>query len=314
LPPDPLLARGGGILAPSIRTRRALVAGLGSVGSYVAEQLARSGLGALALVDPERVEAANLSRTAYVARDVGRRKTVALARRLRAFSPALALDLRPCALQDLAPRELDALVSGADLVVGATDDPAAQRALDRFAYARGKPAVYVGLYARADGGEVVLTVPERTACFLCATRARHAAERAAGAVARATDYGTGRLAAEPGLGADIQHVASAAVKLALSLLLPEAPVGALAAGAVAEGTTYLTLSTVARYWFYPQVFGDVPGQGAYQSVWLAPVRAPGCPVCGEPAARVEPLEVPLREPSREALAALLDGDGDSEST
>ena len=302
---DALLARGGGLLSATLREKTVLVAGLGSVGSYVAEQLARSGLGGLALLDPEPVEAANLSRTVYGVGDVGRPKTEALARRLLSVSPSLRVALHPVRVDGLAPAALDALVRGSDLVVAATDDPGAQRALDRFAYARGRPAVFVGLYAGADGGEVILTAPERTPCFVCATRARHAVERSAGRVERATDYGAGRLAAEPALGADIQHVASAAVKLALSLLLPGGKLGALAEEAVAEGTPYLTLSTVPRYWFYPGIFRDVPGQGAYQAVWLSPVRSADCPVCGDPAGRSDPLGIPLRAPTREELAALL---------
>jgi molybdopterin/thiamine biosynthesis adenylyltransferase len=305
---EALFARGAGLLAPSLRDRTVLVAGLGSVGSYVAEQLARSGVGGLKILDPEPVEAANLSRTVYGAADVGRPKTEALARRLLSAAPSLRLGLHPCRVEDLPPAEVDGLVRGVDLVVAATDDQAAQRALDRFAYARGRPAVFVGLYAGARGGEVILTVPERTPCFLCATRARHAVERSAGRVERETDYGAGRLAAEPALGADIQHVASAAVKLALSLLLPGGEVGALAEGAVAEGTPYLTLSTVPRYWFYPGIFRDVPGQGAYQAVWLSPVRSDDCPVCGDAAGRIEPLTIPPRAPTREEVAAMLRGE------
>jgi molybdopterin/thiamine biosynthesis adenylyltransferase/proteasome lid subunit RPN8/RPN11 len=299
-----LHARSAGIVSAALRERSVLVAGLGSVGSYVAEQLARSGVGGLALLDPDVVEAANLSRTAYAAEDVGRPKAEALARRLLAVAPALRPTLHPVAVEGLSPAELDARVRAADLVVAATDDPAAQRALDRFAYARGRPALFVGLYAGAQGGEVIVTVPERTPCYLCATRARHAVEQKAGQVERRTDYGTGRLAGEHALAADIQHVASAAVKLALSLLQPGGELGALAEGAVAEGTPYLTLSTVPRYWFYPEIFRDVPGQGAFQSVWLSPVRQEDCPVCGPPGRRVDPLELPLRAPSREALAAL----------
>jgi molybdopterin/thiamine biosynthesis adenylyltransferase/proteasome lid subunit RPN8/RPN11 len=304
--------RSAGIVSASLRDRSVLVAGLGSVGSYVAEQLARSGVGGLALLDPEAVEAVNLSRTSYAAEDVGRPKPQALARRLLSIAPTLRLTLHPVAIEGLAAAELDALVRAADLVVAATDDPAAQRALDRFAYARQRPALFVGLYAGARGGEVILTVPERTPCYLCATRARHAVERTAGRVARPADYGTGRLAGESALGADIQHVASAAVKLALALLQPGDGVGALAERAVSEGTPYLTLSTVPGYWFYPEIFRSVPGQGAFQSVWLSPVRKEDCPVCGPPGVRVEPLDVPLRAPSREALAALGDGadDGD----
>jgi hypothetical protein len=215
--------------------------------------------------------------------------------------------LRAAAIEALEPAALDALVRSADLVVAATDDPAAQRTLNRFAYARGKPALFVGLYAGAQGGEVLVTVPERTPCYLCATRARHAAERAAGTVARETDYGTGRLAGEMALAADIHHVASAALKLGLSLLVPRGSGAALerfAEDAVEEGVPYLTLSTVPRYWFYPQIFGDTPGQGAYQAVWLTPVRSEECAVCGAPEGRVDPLDVPLRAPDRAAFAAL----------
>jgi hypothetical protein len=195
------------------------------------------------------------------------------------------------------------------VVLALTDDPAAQRALDRFAFARGKPALFVGLYAGAQGGEVIVTVPERTPCYLCATRSRHEFERARGRVSRAVDYGTGRLTGEVALGADVHHVASAAVKLALSLLLPagsEAGLRTFAEEALAAGMPYLTLSTVSGYWFYPQVFGETPGQGAYQGVWLTPRPSEDCPVCGPPAARIDPLEVPLRAPSRAAFAQALD--------
>jgi hypothetical protein len=284
------------------------VAGCGSVGSYVAEQLVRSGVGRLTLLDPEAVEAENLSRSAYTAEDLGRAKTEALAARLLRIDPSVALALEPRPLQALEPAELDALVRGADLVLALTDDPAAQRALDRFAWARGRPALFVGLYAGARGGEVLLTVPERTACYLCATRSRHDVERAGGRVGRDVDYGTGRLPGEVAIGADIHHVASAAVKLALSLLLPEGSEAGLrtfAEDVLASGMPYLTLSTVPDYWFYPQVFGRTAGQGAYQSVWLTPRRSEDCPVCGPPERRVDPLEVPLRAPSRAAFARAL---------
>lgn len=306
-----LFARSAGLLGPALGARSALVAGCGSVGSYLAEQLVRAGVGGVTLLDPERVAAENLSRTVYEAADVGAPKVGALARRLLRIAPALRCREVPVALEALAVGELDALVRGADLVVAATDEPAAQRALNRFAYARGKPALFVGLYAGAQGGEVVASVPERTACYLCATRTRHETERAAGRIARGADYGTGRLPGEVALAADIHHVASAAVKLGLSLLAPDDGAGALrgfAEEVVAEGTPYLTLSTVPRYWFYPRIFGDVPGQGAYQAVWLSPLRAEDCPVCGAAEARVDPCQVPLRTPTREALvAALRDG-------
>jgi len=302
-----LLARTAGLLSPALAARTVLVAGCGSVGSYVAEQLVRSGVGGLVLVDPEPVEAANLSRTVYEAADVGSPKVDALAARLLRIQPGLRLERHARALDAFAPEALDAAVRGAELVVAATDDPAAQRILNRFAHGRGRPALFPGLHAGARGGEVVMTVPGRTPCYLCATRTR-GAERA-GPSSRELDYGTGRLRGEVALGADIQHVASAAVKLGLSLLLApaggDARLAGFAEGPLAAGTPFLTLSMVPDYWFYPEVFGDTPGQGAYQGVWLAAASDPGCAVCGDLAARIDPLDVPLGPPDRAELAALL---------
>ena len=303
-PGGALFARSEGILTRALLSRRVLVAGCGSVGSYLAEALARSGVGAFTLLDAEPVEGANLSRSVYEAGDVGRSKVAALAARLRRIAPALRAEERATTVQALGPEALDALVRGADLVLAATDDPAAQRALDRFAYARGKPALFVGLYAGAQGGEVVVTVPGRTPCFRCATRARHEAEAAAGRVSGEVDYGTGRLRGEMALGVDVHHVASAAAKLALALLLGDEAGPSLRAvldAPLRDGMPYLTLSTVPRYWFYPALFEGVPGQGAFQSAWLTPRRSDGCTVCGPAEGRLEPLEVPLGTPGRGEL-------------
>jgi molybdopterin/thiamine biosynthesis adenylyltransferase/proteasome lid subunit RPN8/RPN11 len=299
-----LFARSAGLLTPALGRRRVLVAGCGSVGSYMAEQLVRSGVGAVELVDPEAVEAANLSRAGYDAADVGSPKAVALSERLRRVSPALRVGVHVRAIEAFDLPSLDALVRAVDLVVAATDDPAAQRVLNRFAYARGRPALFTGLYAGAKGGEVIVVVPEQTPCYVCATRIRHAAEDASGRVGADIDYGSGRLDGEVALGADIHHVSSAAVKLALSLLVrgePQATLASFAEDAVREGATYLTMSTVPRYWFYPDVFGATAGQGAYQSVWLTPASDEECPVCGAGEERLDPLRVPLRAPGRHAF-------------
>lgn len=292
-------ARVEGVLSPEIRDTTVLIAGLGSVGSYFAEQLARCGVGGFILIDPETVEPANLSRSVYELGDVGQPKTAALARRLWNINPELRLELRSQDLLDNDVQELERLVARADLVVGGTDDLAAQRALNRFAYAQGAPALFIGLYAGAHGGEVILSLPEQTPCYQCATSTRHEMEQETSRVGRSIDYGTGRLAGEIALGADIQHVTSAAVKMALALLTPahaEARLKNFLTQAIADQMTYLTLSTVPEYWFYPQIFGETGGQYAYQSLWLTPTRRPECPVCGERETRVQPCDIPLRAP------------------
>uniref|UniRef100_UPI001E537868 ThiF family adenylyltransferase n=1 Tax=Catenulispora pinisilvae TaxID=2705253 RepID=UPI001E537868 len=70
-PASPLFARTRGILSPELADRRVLVVGAGSVGSYLVEVLARSGVGAFTIVDPDVVEAVNVGRSAFRVADVG---------------------------------------------------------------------------------------------------------------------------------------------------------------------------------------------------------------------------------------------------
>lgn len=217
-----LFARSQGLLSQHLTKKRVLVVGTGSVGSYMAELLVRSGLGAIALIDPETVEAANLCRTTYDLTDLGRPKVEAIARRLLNINPLLDVTLQAKSLMDFDVAEFEAMVQEADLVVAATDDTAAQRIINRFAYFHGKPTLFVGLYRGAEGGEVIFTIPDRTPCYLCATANRHKAESDLGRVSADADYGNnGRVMGEVAIAADIHHVTSAAVKIALSLLLPE---------------------------------------------------------------------------------------------
>ena len=78
--------------------------GLGGVGSYVAECLARSGVGELTLVDSDCVSVTNLNRQLEALRStVGQPKAEAVAARLRDINPELTLH-PVCELYDAAHR------------------------------------------------------------------------------------------------------------------------------------------------------------------------------------------------------------------
>lgn len=69
-----------------------LIAGLGGVGAHAAEALARAGVGALTLVDHDRVAASNLNRQLVALRStVGRYKTEVMAERIADINPACRL-------------------------------------------------------------------------------------------------------------------------------------------------------------------------------------------------------------------------------
>lgn len=290
-----LLKRSMGILSQTMFSKHVLVVGLGSVGSYLSELLVRSGVGKLTIVDPESVEAVNLSRTIYEVGDIGKPKVNALARRLLNISPVVQLNQHAVDLTHLSLEEVNRLVTEADLVIAATDDPEAQRVLNRFAYARGKPAVFVGIYAKADGGEVIYVLPEITSCYLCATRSRVSLGEAAPGI----DYLTGRLVGEVALAADIHHISSIAGKVALSLLLLKEPVDSRIRDFIyapaSKGKNFIAYGNVPNFWVFPDLMSGVLGQYAYQSLWVTVEKQPECDVCGND--RRDPMTVPMKPPS-----------------
>lgn len=75
-------------------TKRCHIIGCGSVGSSVAELLARAGITQISLYDFDYVEARNLANQMFVDTDIGKRKTEALARIITDINPAAKKDLK----------------------------------------------------------------------------------------------------------------------------------------------------------------------------------------------------------------------------
>lgn len=68
---------------------RVIVIGVGGVGSWCAEALVRTGIGAITLVDADMVDVSNINRQAPATTDtVGRPKAEVMAERMRAINPA----------------------------------------------------------------------------------------------------------------------------------------------------------------------------------------------------------------------------------
>lgn len=77
-----------------LRKAKILIAGIGGVGSYVAEALARSGIGELVLIDKDVVEITNLNRQLHATLNtLNRPKVEAMADRLSLINPYLKIGL-----------------------------------------------------------------------------------------------------------------------------------------------------------------------------------------------------------------------------
>jgi len=131
-----------------------VVVGLGGVGSWAAEALARSGVGRLALVDGDAVCASNTNRQLHATKEAaGRPKAEVLAERARSIHPGIAA----AAVTRFATRATVAelLAEHPGVVVDAIDALGVKCALLAAARAAGRPVVTTGGCAgRVDGTRV----------------------------------------------------------------------------------------------------------------------------------------------------------------
>ena len=289
-----LRARDAGLLPAALSETGVLLVGAGSVGSLLADGLVRGGIGDLAIIDPDQVEPHNLSRTLYGMADIGKAKAPALAALLRRINRDITITSHPCMLQEMHRGILQAAVAETHLLVAATDDPAAQQLINRISQHNKKPALFVGLYRGAKGGEVVISVPGQTPCLECYAGAARFAVGTNTPVAREKDYGTQRLKAEPGLASDIRLVSAAGVKIALSLLAahirdPNSTGADFIINALAARRSVVAFGMEPDYWLFPKAMRDAAGQYAFQSVWLGVERNPDCPACGPDRYQDDPI-------------------------
>ena len=129
---------------------RVAVFGLGAVGSFAVEALARSGVGHLRLVDFDEVRPSNLNRQLFALSDtVGRPKVDVAVERVRNINPAIDVDARR-AFFDAAGAD-DLLAPRIDWVVDAIDSVGPKVGLIAEAVRRGIPIISaMGAADRSD--------------------------------------------------------------------------------------------------------------------------------------------------------------------
>lgn len=123
-----------------LRAAHVAIFGIGGVGGYVVETLARAGVGTLSLFDNDTVSESNLNRQIIALRStVGMQKTEAAAARVRDIDPDTEVH---CHNVFYLPENADRFdLSGYDYIVDAIDTVSAKMELIRRARAAGVPII-----------------------------------------------------------------------------------------------------------------------------------------------------------------------------
>lgn len=150
-----------------LRQSRALIVGLGGLGSPVAMYLAAAGVGRLTLVDFDTVDLSNLQRQiVHRTADIGRPKVESARDTLLALNPLIEVTTIPKALDEA---ELLQQVEQADVVVDACDNLPTRLAINAACVRVGVPLV-TGAAIRLEGQVLVWRPGGEGACYRCLYR------------------------------------------------------------------------------------------------------------------------------------------------
>lgn len=145
-----------------LKASSVIIFGIGGVGSYVVEGLARAGVGNLTLVDNDVVDITNINRQIPALHStIGKLKAAVMAERVKDIDPDCNVDARECFfMPDTADtfdfKEYDHVVDAIDTVTG-------KLALIEKAYSEGVPIISsMGTGNKLDPAQFKITTIEKT--------------------------------------------------------------------------------------------------------------------------------------------------------
>lgn len=145
-----------------LEAKKVVVLGLGGVGSYALEALARSGIGTIIIVDKDKIELSNLNRQLMTNQNnIGEFKVDVLESRLHAINPHLQIFKIK---EFITPENLDMIFQyEPDFIVDAIDSLKTKKALIKTCLQRKvKLIVATGMGNRKDATKVQITTLSKT--------------------------------------------------------------------------------------------------------------------------------------------------------
>ena len=146
----------------AFRQKKIVLVGLGGVGLYALENLARAGIKRFVLIDGDVFEPSNLNRQLYATIDtLGQKKAEAAKARIASIDPAIEAESVP---EFLSNDNIDDIVpKDADFIIDAIDDIPAKAEIILFALRNGIPVISsMGTARRTDPSKMTVTTLGKT--------------------------------------------------------------------------------------------------------------------------------------------------------
>lgn len=218
-----IFSRNKGILETNVMNKKcAVILGCGSVGSLVAMELARSGVGHFVLADADTLEYHNLCRHQCGIEDVGDLKVNALRRKLLNINPNVDVRTYGGIVQNIPKEILDEMcVSKEAIFVGCADNRTADVYANRIAIYYDASFISIGFWERAYAGEIFYHIPGKNMpCYECALgdggSVSGRVEANHHVYSNQEDLEAVKF--EPGISVDINFITSIGIKLIIDIL------------------------------------------------------------------------------------------------
>ena len=212
-----IFSRNTGLLESDIMLNKGvIIVGCGSVGSLVALELARAGVGRFFLIDNDVMEYHNICRHQCGVQDVGKFKTTAVKERILQINPSAQVFTEHKKIQEIPFDVITPFCNSNTIMVGCADNRAGDLYADSMLAKPYKmPFVSIGCWERAFAGEIFYCLPEGMPAYSDFV----AAMGDISAAVTANIHYEGEVGSfEPGISVDINFVTTIAVKIILDLL------------------------------------------------------------------------------------------------
>ncbi len=216
-----VFSRNTGILESDVMLGKgAILIGCGSVGSLVAVELAKAGVGRFLLVDNDIFAYHNICRHQCGIYDVGKRKADALAERILQINPHAMVIRQHCLIQDVDTGLLAEFCRGDTIFVGAADNYGGNLYACERSKEYGASFVAIGCWERACAGNIFYYLSPDMADYgeYLDAIGHDGREVMQNRQFYTSEEDLAKVSFEPGISADINFVTIVAVKLILDIL------------------------------------------------------------------------------------------------
>lgn len=216
-----VFSRNVGILESDIMlSKKAVLIGCGSVGSLVALELAKSGVGSFMLIDSDVFGYHNICRHQCGMLDVGRYKTEALKDRILLINPYANVITFNTTIQQTPLAALSDFCDEDTIFIGGADNREGDLYANNLAIESHSAFMSIGCWERAFAGEIFYCLPEGMPTYndLMAGVGTMSGRVNQNRKFYTTETELEKASFEPGISADIDFVTVIAVKIALDLL------------------------------------------------------------------------------------------------